>query len=203
MTRDYSWLLTALPKLLNKSASVLPVEDLIAFGEADLAAALTDRRMEETIEYQNAGEIAALPDDFRDIDALTVDGCEVTYLTPESYDATEACSGRPKYYTVSGKTLLFRVSGNDLYTIRLRYLRGLCRLSTARRSDWLQCQRPAARLYAAAVHAAPYLEDDARLATWERMRNAEIEAVETNAMRTPTKLRADGMFVSQRAERRQ
>lgn len=197
--RDYQWLTTALPKLLNKSASVLPVADLIAFGESDLAAALADRRMEQTLEYQTAGELAPLPDDLRDIEALTVDGCEVTYLTQERYDSTPFCSGRPRYYTVSGKSLLFKAREGQQFTIRLRYLRGLCSLSSSNRTDWLQCQRPAARLYAAAVHAAPYLEDDARLPTWERMRDTEIAAIQSNYIRTPTKLRADAMF-NQRAE---
>lgn len=196
MTRDYAWLLTAIPRHLNKTASVVPTEDLIAFGEADLAARLDARQMTETLSLTLAQGMFPAPDDLKGIEALTLDGHAVDYFTPERFDAFEPCGSeeRPYAYTLVGDQLLFKPEPVDIHAMVLRYRRGICSLSNAKRSDWLQCQRPAARLYAALVHSAPYLEDDERLGTWERMLQREVDAVEMSQPSTPTKLRAEPMF---------
>lgn len=195
--RDYTWLVGAVGGFLNKKnlASVIP--DLIAFGEDDINAGLKRRRITRVLtDFDISSGQSALPGNVKDILSLTYPDCgdELTYVSVENFDQTHDTRCRSRFYTVSDDTLL-TAPIDPSGSVTLRYSVGICALSSTRKSDWLQCEHPSLRLYAALVHSAPYLRDDERLSTWGQMFERGMEALAADELKKPTKLRADPMLM--------
>lgn len=198
MNRDYAWLKQAVADTINRTDLNARIPDWIAFGEDDIEGLIQNRNLEVTVDYPGWSGDLPMPADLREIIALTIDGEDVTFAGVEGFDTIpENQPGR--FYTTSGGNILLHdpspVGNHDL---KLRYRRGVCHLSDQNKSDWLQCLRPSARLYAALVHTAPYLEDDQRIATWMAMRDQQIDGIDAAMMRQPAVLRAQTEFLGAR-----
>jgi len=198
MNRDYAWLKQAVADTINRTDLASRIPDWIAFGEDDIEGLIQNRNLEVTVEYPGWSGDLPMPADLRDILALTIDGEPVTYVGDEGFDTIpENQPGR--FYARSGSNILIHdPSPTGPHDLKLRYRRGVCHLSDQNKSDWLQCLRPSARLYAACIHSAPYLEDDPRIATWRAMRDEQIEGIEAAMMREPVSLRAQPEFLGAR-----
>lgn len=191
-TRDYSWLVSAVGDTLNKTNLTAKVPDFIRFGEDDINARLFDRLQEQTIDIEVTDGEYPLPARFRDVLSITCEGDPLVYMTPEVFDGLADSTVEPMgFYTIVDETFLFKPTTDG--TVQLRYRSGLCHLSSYKALDWLQCERPAARLYAALKHSAPYLRDDERLVTWARLYEEQIAGIEAMQPREPVRLRADDL----------
>lgn len=198
MTRDYAWLKDAVASTVNRTDLTARIPDWIAFGEDDIEGDIANRKLETTVEYEGWEGDLPMPGDLRQITALTIDGDEVTYVGDAGFD-TISDNQRGLFYATSDNTILLHDARGDApRNLKLRYVRGICHLSDSNKTDWLQCLRPSARLYAACVHSAPYLEDDQRIATWRTMYQQQIDGIEAAMMRQPVSLRAERQFLGVR-----
>lgn len=189
---DYTWLKATVASTLNKTNLTAAIPDFIRFGEDDISARLFNRRLERSISEDHSAGVIGVPNGFRDMLSISVASVPLIYMTNEAFDALIAGStDAPSFYTISGVDIL--VKPTTAATLDIRYLVGLCNLSDSVKTDWLQCARPAARLYAALVHSAMYLRDDDRQSGWERMYEREMEAIEAMEPRKPVRLRADDL----------
>lgn len=189
---DYDGLTAAIARHVNKTNLTSVIPDFVALGEALLRRRLRIETQEEVLEAEIEDETFALPASYRDITSLTVDGNAVNYLTPEDIDAYSDGEGVPQFYTVQDRTLIFRPSPDAAYDMTLRYRgSGVCTLSSSVKTDWLQCNHPDARFYAALVASAEYLRDDERIPVWERRLNEIVAEINADKTRPPAKLRAD------------
>lgn len=197
--RDYIWLKATVGKFLNRTDLADIIPDLIAFGEDDIEGDFIDRRMEATIQIDGwvAGDVLPMPGDLKDIIALTINEEPVTFVASGGFDTLRS-NQAGYFYTTDDNTILIHTHMDQNYPLILRYRRGVCHLSDRNKSDWLQCIRPSARLYAALVHSAPYLEDDARISTWRALYEAQIAGLENLQVREPVKLRTPYEFLGVR-----
>lgn len=108
-----------------------------------------------------SGDIA-LPDDYRQVKSLLVDGRPMAYM---SQLQGEVYAGQQPYgYTQIGNVFKLYPSGGERYT--LHYYASIPSLSDIDQSNWLLTKYPDVYLYATLLESAPYIKDDARVQTW-------------------------------------
>jgi hypothetical protein len=76
---------------------------------------------------------------------------------------------------VVGEQFRYLPVPDTAYTGELIYYAKLSKLSTTNTTNWLLTAAPDVYLYGALMQAAPYLQDDARIAVWASMYRAGLE----------------------------
>lgn len=163
---------------MNRSDLTNNIPDFIALVEADLRhdeAVSSYRRSTITL---NAATVA-LPSDFREFGSdgslFFDDGIRqgpIEIVPPESWAAEEGRTGRltgyPRFATVAtdGTELLLSPVPDQAYTAKIVYAIKLPVLSATNASNWILDGHPDLYLYGALKHAAPFLKEDPRVATW-------------------------------------
>lgn len=166
---SYSGLKTSIANLLNRADLTDYIDGFIDMFEADINNELSVLNMHETVTLTpSSGEIT-LPSDFRSVVsmvALTNPRRVLTQTTAEAIDLRygDRDSGDPAYYAVTGSKALIMPTTTS--NISLTYVKGVPALSDDNTSNWLLVQAPQLYLYGAAVHSAPLLMDDQRVALW-------------------------------------
>ena len=97
------------------------------------------------------------------------------YMTPESFWSRHMSddTGIPQAYTIMGDFLIFGPATDSRLIGRALYYRRPTAIATA--VPRLFTENPDLYLYAALLHAAPYLEDDPRAVTWAAMLKQILE----------------------------
>jgi hypothetical protein len=68
----------------------------------------------------------------------------------------------------------------------LAYYAKLSKLSDSNTTNWLLTAAPDAYLYGTLMQAAPYLQDDARIATWSALYSSALEDLQVADDRSAT-----------------
>ncbi len=181
---DLGALKAAVAGLLNRSDLTAVIPDFITLLEAQVnrETRFRNRRMETTVALAFSDARAALPADFleaRSLTWLSVPRVRLAYLTPGPFEDAFATDtpGVPTAYTLEGDQLKLGPTPNTAAGARLLYLRRLPALAADGDSNWLLADHPDVYLYGAALHAAPYLGDDGRLAVWTTLYERAAQAV--------------------------
>ena len=109
---------------------------------------------------------------------------------PYSYPYPNGAAGYPLGYMIRGMTIaLAPTPGTENYT--LAYLAGITHLGTDavtpnEDTNWLLVQWPNYLYYGALRHSAPWLGQDARIATWESFFQPTARAMKKSAFRMKT-----------------
>jgi hypothetical protein len=178
----YDELRAAIAKTANRTDAdfAASVPDFIALAEAEM------RR-----EIRARGEVQTLD--------LTID--DVTYPLPCGFDGMVAFNGTgavnrgwtfvgidtmdrefvpgANNYSLSADSLYFSRPPGD---VRMRYRALFNALGPRVRCNWVLLKHPDAYLYGALKHAAPWLEDDARIGTWETLFSQAIADINRQAI---------------------
>jgi hypothetical protein len=183
----YADLQAALANLLGRTDLTGSIPDFIALFEADFDGRADTAMHRRRICRSSAdidSEYAALPENFMAVQsiALATDPVRrLEYIEPDSMvrliedqSAWEALNqagfgadpAPPKYYTVVGTEIRFFPAPQATYSCDLTAYERLARLSPTTPSNWLSTYFPQVYLYGSALHSAPFLADDERLATW-------------------------------------
>lgn len=166
----FAELKTAVTTLLNRSDLSSAVSGWITMCEAELNRRLDTRQMEETTTLTIDGASEALPTGFGGVKGFqltTNNGTRMEYVTPDGFDTLTTVTGDPIYYTISGSSFYFAQPPAGEFTARLRYRKLLTPLSDSAPTNWLLTAHPDVYLYGAAIHSAPYLNDDQRITLWQ------------------------------------
>lgn len=110
----------------------------------------------------------------------------------EDYPSIVGNKGRPKEFAVikySGEFLV-RPTLDQAYTFDVYFYAYSTALSANTDSNWLSLNYPEILIYSALMEAEPYLENDARMATWKSMLNDSVAGLarsekETNSDPNP------------------
>jgi hypothetical protein len=166
--------------LMNRADIVPMIPDFIVLAETDLNERVRHRNMQKRSTTTVTDYRVALPQDW--IEAINVQmtangkSSQVFYASPENLDEIRALgsqSGIPTHFGIVGCELeLVPPPANAL--IEMTYYGRIPALSDIAPTNWLLTARPDAYLYGALTHAAPYLEEDSRVALWVGARDAAI-----------------------------
>lgn len=181
---SYATLQTEVSNWLNRTDLTAEIKTFIANAESRLNDDRRIRNMKRLSNFSANSELVNLPSDFRAVESLYHDG--PTYYGPieivngdrlSEIKGRFSDSGVPQFAAILPGTgqIQFAPEPDTTYSLRLHYWVKIPTLSDGAPTNWLLNRRPDVYLYAALVESAPFLKDDARLATWESMLNSRLE----------------------------
>jgi len=179
----YAELKTSVGDWLNRTDLTTAIPDFISLAEAQIERNLRTRQMIVRATASITTEYSAVPADFLEVKSFKLDTNPVTPLGFETIDSmdtlavTYRSAAKPIFFTVVGEQFRYLPEPDTAYTGELIYYAKLSKLSTANTTNFLLTAAPDVYLYGALMQAAPYLQDDARIAVWASMYRAGLEEV--------------------------
>jgi hypothetical protein len=181
--------------LMDRADIVAMIPNFIVLAETDFNDRVRHRLMHRRSTTTATDYRVALPQDWLEavniqVTADNAHPSQVFYASPENLDEIRDrgnSGGIPTHFGIVGSELEF-VPAPDGALIEMTYYGRIPALSDLNPTNWLLTARPDAYLYGALTHAAPYLMDDARVATWVGARDAAI----TNLNDADRKARTSG-----------
>lgn len=180
---DYAALKAAVASWLARSDLTAQIPDFIALCEADFNRKLRILPMETAEDLTINAESVAQPTGMLGIRRLYIaNGMERTdleYVTPFKRVEMQGGSqtGLPRAFTIEGANLLFAPVPSGSYTGKILYWKALAALSGDDDTNWMLTNHPDVYLYGALAHSAPFIGDDARVATWANFYAQALDAV--------------------------
>lgn len=184
---SYANLKTAVADWLARSDLTSYVPYFIEAGEERIYRELKVRQMETAFSDTIASGVVALPSGFRGWKSLRVDGSPSVILQATDLDSllrqypSRASDGCPSVYAINGANVDFGPYPDSAYTIKGTYWKKLDALSDSNTSNWLITDAPYLLLWASLCEAAPFCQDDARVALWEQKYAAQKAQLENEA----------------------
>lgn len=181
----YEELKTSVANWLHRTDIVALVPDFIALAEdrmngdpGDGGIAARQMELRAPLTCDPNGTITAryltLPSDMlemRRLSNITDDPATVLeYKSPDQLMGDSRYllrSGRPDSFTVIGSQVEISPAPDSAYSLELVYRQAIPALSDAAPTNWLLTLCPSAYLFGALCAAAPFTQDEARLAVWE------------------------------------
>lgn len=178
---SYATLQSTIADYLNRQDLNAQIQTFIQFAEADLNTRLRCREMIGRSTTTSDQEYVALPSDWLEaINLQIIDGASpLRFIT---LDEADIIKKRQTYTSVAFYTLmdgaieLVPAPADDV-EIEMVYYKKITPLSDQNTSNWLLEKAPDVYLYGALVHAAPFLMDDQRIATFGSFYSGRVGAL--------------------------
>jgi hypothetical protein len=180
---NYSELQTAVGRWLHRPNLTAIIPDFIALGESRVNRVLRLRAMETSFEATISSGTVTVPDRYAELKFAYIDGTPTRILQRKTAEwvmntyPTRSADGKPSYIARDGDTFIFGPYPDSAYTVKATYYRKFEALSDSNTSNWLTANAGDLLLFASLCEAAPYLEDDSRIAGWEGKYSAVMEAL--------------------------
>jgi hypothetical protein len=106
------------------------------------------------------------------------DGTEVEFASLAEIARTKILSndqaGKPKLFTFNSGQIEFIPQPDEQYTMAMVYFARIPALTENDDTSWLLTYHPDVYLYGSLIHSAPFLQEDARIATWAQLYSAAV-----------------------------
>lgn len=185
----YTDLQAAIATELDRTDLAAQIPGFIRLSEAQTERQLRVRQMVASVPFTVDAEKKAVPADFLETRALylnTNPPSLVEFDTAEGLTGTFRAPGKPIAHTVEGENFRFSPVPDSAYAATLIYYQAIPRLSVTQASNWLLMKAPDIYFYGALVNSAPYLKEDARIATWAQFYQGAIDALSVEDDRAQT-----------------
>lgn len=171
MITDYASLKTSIAGFLHRSDLTTMIPEFIADGERRIYDDLRVKQMETAFTATMVAGEATVPDDLLEWQWLYIDATPLRKLARRDLEWIithyRGEVGPPSYFARNSDKLIFGPSPDAQYNLLGSYYKRLAALSDSNTSNWLITDAPELIRYAALCEAAPYLQDDERIAIWE------------------------------------
>lgn len=181
----YTELQTALGNLLNRTDLTSYLPDFITLCEADLKREL--QRTEARAQYTINAQTWTIPAAIGEILSLRLDtgtpslDKPLKIVTTHEADTHRArladVAGRPVKANIVGRQVIFTPTPDAAYTLEVTYVAALTALSATNSTNAVLEEAPDAYLYGSAIHSAPFLGDDSRIAIWQSFYERAIQGL--------------------------
>lgn len=174
--KDYDWLKAAIASWLHRSDLTLQIPDFIMLAESEINTVMRTRLMEvdDALTLTAGTRTIALPDIYLEPIRLDLvftgrDNETLTYQAPNQMriETQTGAAYQPQFWTVNGDNIEFPAVADVDYSVLFRNLQGFDIATTSTNS--LLTKYPGVYLFGSLLQAAPYIANDARMATWETM----------------------------------
>jgi hypothetical protein len=188
----YSELKSSVADWLNRTDLTTAIADFVSLAEAQMERKLRTRQMLSRANATIDTEYAAVPTNFLESKSFKLNTNPVTPLGFETIDSLDnlafkyPSASKPQFFSVVGDQFRFLPVPDSSYTGELAYYAKLSKLSDSNTTNWLLTAAPDAYLYGTLMQAAPYLQDDARIATWSALYSSALEDLQVADDRSAT-----------------
>ena len=178
---NYSTLQSTIADYLNRADLTSQIQTFIQFAEADLNTRLRCREMIVRSEVSSSNEYIDLPSDWLEgINIHIEDGTSpLRYITLDEADRVNKSQAfsQPAFYSImDGAIQIVPPSATPIELIMVYYGK-IPALSDSNTTNWLLTKAPDVYLYGALSHSAPFLMDDARMATFGQVYLARVQSL--------------------------
>ena len=177
---NYTDLQASIASWLHRSDLTSVIPDLVALAEARIARdlRLANQLQTATLNCVAGTNTVAVPSGFLEFENLTLNTDPTRSLAFVSYEYLSAkydhgTEGIPVHYSIVGTNLVLGPTPDSAYTITADYYKRLDPLATTP-TNWLLTNHPGVYLFGALAEAAPFVEDDQRVALWEGKYRTEV-----------------------------
>ena len=171
----------AIASWLKRTDLTTAIPTFIQLAEARIARELRLRTQITFTTITASSGSAALPSDFLEFKALVYadDSTPIRVGSLEQVltDRARINGYRPKFCMVTGDALQFGPSADSSYDISAAYYAKFDALSADADTNWLLTNHPGVYLWAACAEAAPWMQDDEHVVTWEAKYAQEKQAL--------------------------
>lgn len=180
---NYAELKSAVADWLNRADLTSAIPNFVALAEAKFNRDLRTRQQVKRAYATLTGQYIQLPTDWaeginlqlnvnpvRVLDFVTTD--QADRIKARRYGDTDADA-----YTIVGSQLEVIPVVADDTEIEMAYYAKVPALSDSNTTNWLLTEWPDLYLYGTLVHAAPYLREDDRIATWKGLADQLTEEI--------------------------
>lgn len=171
---DYATLKTEVAAWLNRSDLTNEIPGFIQFGENRIYRDMRVRQMETALSSAISSGVVAVPSGYLEMKYAYVNGSPMVKLTRKDAEwiywnyPTRSADGTPQFFAREAENLIFGPYPDSNYTIKGVYYKKLPALSGSNTTNWLTTDVPDLILFASLCEASPYLQDDPRVALWEK-----------------------------------
>lgn len=180
---NYSELKASIAEFLNRDDLTSIIPTFISLAEAQINRGVRHWKMENRAVATVDEQYLSRPGDWIETVRMTVSADTVRTVDFISRSALSdrrasqlGATGVPRFYSNSEAAFELYPTPDGPYEIETLYLQKIPALSDSNPTNWLLTDHPDIYLYAALVHSAPYLQEDARAATWAQMYGAAVQA---------------------------
>jgi hypothetical protein len=180
----YATLKTAIASFLNRDDLTTAIADFITLSEAKFNRTLRVRQMIKRATATIDTRYFAMPSDFLEAKTLLLQTNPSTYVEYATQEYIEKAyqdqfigSGKPQYFGIIGTQFEVAPVPDTSYTGELTYYGKIDSLSDSTTTNWLLTYAPDLYLYGSLVQSAPYLMDDARIATWGQFYTSAMDDI--------------------------
>lgn len=197
----YSELKSAIADWLLRDDLTAVIPSFISLAEAKFNRRIRDYRMMKRATVTIDAEYEDVPADWLQTVRYQINATPVVtleYVTPDQAAEEKVgyvSAGKPKLFTVVGTQFQHVPAPDSSYTGELTYYSKITALSDSVTTNWLLEAAPDLYLYGALMEAAPYLDDQEKLATWsglmqQAMENIRLESDRASVGSSSLRMRA-------------
>lgn len=185
---NYTTLKQAIADWVNSPEIEQTSDQLIQFVEADLNTRLRCREMIVRATTNNSDEFVKLPTDWLEGINLQIQGGQspLRFITLDEADIINASNAytQTRFYSLMNGAIELVPPPGGYITIEMVYYAKIPALSDSVATNWLITKAPDVYLYGAMAHAAPFLKDDPRIATFSQMYLARVQAMQDESQKS-------------------
>ena len=181
---NYTELQSTIADFLNRDDLTAVIPTFITLAEAEFNRRLRHWRMENRASAEVDGQYSAIPADFLEPIRLHLETSNYRTLELMSQADMQSMrmrnsdtSGEPAYYALTQGEIELYPTPDATYDLEMNYYARIPALSGSNATNWLLTYFPDAYLYGALAHSAPYLGEDARMATWAALLQSAIDGI--------------------------
>lgn len=170
MIQTYDDLKAAVGRWLHRTDLAVVAEDLITLFQMRANRNLRVRQMETTLSQSVTGQTVSLPADWLEfIGQPTLSGKPQSFVTRDQFKRLDGLVHvfEQGYFSIFGSSLRLNVDVSAGVTLAFDYYAKIPALSDTNPTNWLLEDGADVYLYGSLLEAAPYLNNDARIATWQ------------------------------------
>ncbi len=169
----YGGLKAEIAEWLNRQDLTAKIPTFIRLAEARMSRELLTREQETRSTASLSTQFLALPDDFKSMKQLQING-DITYpllfVSAKELDNERNriadVAGRPRLFSIVGSEIEFAPVPDTTYEIEMVYYSKLAPLEADGDTNWCLDTNPDLYLYCSLMQAAPYLHEDERTPVW-------------------------------------
>ena len=184
---NYTDLQASLANWLHRTDLTAMIPDFITLAEARIAR---DLRLRSQVTSATLGTTAGvravdLPTGWLEFENVTLTGNpdkQLTYLNIQHLDTRfpgNDYTGSPYFYSIEGSQILFGPIPDSVYSVPILFYKRFDPLATTA-TNWLLTNHPSIYLFGSLAEAAPFLQQDERVAMWESKYKADIDSLQTS-----------------------
>ena len=185
---SYAELQASIIATLNRTDLASVVPDWIALAEGGFNRHLSHWRQNERATATITGRYTDLPANWLSTLRVSLTTGPTTALRLTSWQEMQElragnadATGTPSHYAHTQGQLEVWPSPSGTFTADLVYREKVPSLSDTQTTNWVLINYPDLYLYGALLHSAPYLHEDARLATWDAIYRKAVDEVNTSS----------------------